>query len=143
MDNINFYRQVVIESIRHTGLDPEKCKGKEENEWCFRKGSAEIILILHNIKKGEVYFSAMVKIMQIPNSNEKELFQELLKLNQGMVGAWFAIKGNMIIIKSTREAAGMNSIEGYQIIQHIGNCADHFDDILKNNFPYTESIGFK
>ncbi len=144
MENFEYYRRLIDESIAKIGLDPETTRGPKPGQWSLRRGTAQIVLDLFQFKKdGPLFFSAMAPIMKTPKSNLEKLITELLKMNHGMAGVAFSIYGEFIFIRGIREVAGMDVQEAVNLITRVGNSADYYDEKLQKMFPHHAPIGFK
>lgn len=143
MQDLTPYYTIVEQAIQKIGIDPATCRGQNPGSWNMVKGSARIMLDLWFIQQEKrAYFSVVSPVMKMTRSNVESLTSELLKLNHMMFGAAFTLYNDIIYIRTIREVDGMDANEAASMIMRVGNYTDHYDDILREKFPYMEKIGF-
>ena len=144
MDQIAHYLRVIEEAISKLGIDPATVRSPRPAVWQVEKGSARIrIEIFQLVENGPFGFNVMSPIFNVAEGVPNQIYEEMLKINHQILGAGFSLFDNIIYLRSTRMLEGMDSQEAVQIISMVAGAADHYDDILKEQFPEMNRIGYK
>lgn len=114
-------------AARHDGVDPP--------QWSFRQGSAKITVSL--IRRDDfthLYVSAPVMTTDA-RVDVLKLYRHLLSLHTTDVhGAAFATYRNEIHLVADRSTIDLDLSEVHDIIKRVSNYADHYDDLLVEQF---------
>jgi hypothetical protein len=140
MENIQYYYDMVENCIRDNGVDPAECRGEKAGQWNLKRGSASVwIDVWHIEQENRAYFQVLAPVMQIPATNQQELFQELLELNYNLYGVAFVKFNDWIYIKMIRECDGLEQKEAAAAITRVGWYADEYDDKLKVKYGLVQA----
>ena len=123
-------------AIKKMNIDPALCKGERQGQYNMKQGSVSIwIDVYHLERENRAYFQVMAPIMSLANvSNKLNLFEELLKVNDGLFNVAFTIFDNFVWLKSTREVHGLDEDEVMAQIKRVGTYGDQYDDILRQKY---------
>ncbi len=118
--------------LTKTGHDV-KLSRRGPNNWEIREGSAKINITYHK-KTGLIIGDAY--LCTLPKENIKPIYQYLLKQNYQIDGLTFSInpKGNEIILSLLIYDRYLNVETGIQLFKHLFEKADHFDNILVEEY---------
>lgn len=135
--------KMIEKLLKDWNLDPDKLKDKKKNLWYLTQGSARFHIELFKNDKGEKYgvvdcIEVGGMIMKLPEDNILPLYRKLLELNSKSVGIYFAVRGNLVMILSTRECEGMDENELKIMVDELRFFADYWDDILMKEFGGTK-----
>lgn len=133
--------EVVEEVIAGLGLDPKTLRAKNEPTevcWTLKRGSASILITVQKRAEDDAaYLRVASPVMTLPSELTKRnaLYKRLLELNAtALVNCAFGILGERVVVVSERPAPGLDAIEAQQIIRHLSQVADTYDDRLKKEF---------
>ena len=103
------------------------------NNWEIQQGSAKINITYHE-KTGLIIGDAF--LCNLPKENIGPLYEYLLKQNYLVEGLTFSVnpKGHDIILSLLIYDRYLNLDTGIQLFRHLFEKADHYDDILVNEF---------
>jgi len=101
------------------------------NNWELKRGSA-IINISYHEKTGLIIGDAF--LVQLPKEQIKDIYTYLLRENYKMEGLTFSVKGQDIIISLLIYDKYFNLETGLKLLNLLVEKADHYDDILVNEF---------
>jgi hypothetical protein len=76
----------------------------------------------------------MARIMDLPATNREGLFQSALQYNFTFVNESFCIKDNVLYLKTSRFAHGVDPEEVMILLDNLSAIADFLDDKLKEEF---------
>jgi len=135
--------KMVEKLLKDWNLDPDKLKDKKKNLWYLTQGSASFHIELFKNDKGKNHgvvdcIEVGGMIMKLPEDNILPLYRKLLELNSTSVGIYFAVRGNLVMILSTRECEGMDENELKIMVDELRFFADYWDDILMKEFGGTK-----
>ncbi len=135
--------KMVEKLLKDWNLDPNALKDKKKNLWFLTQGSAKFHIELFKNDKGKnhgvvdcIEIGGM--IMKLPEENILPLYRKLLELNSTNVGVYFAVRGNLVMLLSTRECEGMDENELKIMVDELRFFADYWDDILMKEFGGTK-----
>lgn len=136
MEDLTFYYEIIEQCIAKLGIDPKICRSdSQQGKWVLRKGSVQVtISIMYIDREKRSYCHIVSPIMRIPQKNQKELFQELLEINDKLFGVSFSIYQNHVWLRIIRECQGLDIDEAFNMLSRVGNYADQYDDILKEKY---------
>ena len=124
------------------GLDRQKVFNPTNKNWQWMKGSASIEIFINRLDFGNGAIRDFIKIfspvMDITNSiNQLALYRRLLELNDEKLGVKLTIQKGTSKVWATfeRDIKGMDLEEVNTFINDFEIWADHFDDLLKAEFP--------
>jgi serine protease Do len=101
------------------------------HNWEVQRGSAEINLTYHE-RTGLIVGDAF--LCTLPRKNIKPLYTYLLRENFNMDGLSFSIRGNDIILSLLIYDRYLNIETGKRLLGYLFDRADHYDDILVNDY---------
>ncbi len=101
------------------------------NNWEIKRGSASIRIAYHE-QSGLIIGDAV--LVQLPKKNIKEIYAYLLRQNYLMEGLTFSVKGKDIILSLLIYDRYLNHDTGRQLVNHLFDRADYFDNILVEQF---------
>ncbi len=101
------------------------------NKWEIAKGSAKISISYHE-KTGLITGDAYLCIL--PKENIKPLYEYLLRQNYKTEGLTFSIREQDIILSLLIFDRYFNADTGFQLIQHLFEKADFYDNILVEQY---------
>lgn len=134
-ENLQDYYAVIERSIEQLGFDAEACRSEQEGQWNLTRGSANVWIDCWHIElQGRAYYQVMSPLMEVPNENQRQLFEELLSLNDKLFGVSFTLYNGLIWLKAIREARGLDEEEALNILARISTYADMYDDYLSNKY---------
>ncbi len=108
-----------------------KLSRRGPNNWQIQEGSAKITIAYYE-KEGLITGDAF--LCTLPKKKIKPLYEFLLKQNYELEGLTFSVKGNDIILSLIIYDRYLNNDTGLELFRHLFEKADHFDDILVDNF---------
>jgi len=110
-----------------------KLSRRGPNNWEIHQGSAKINITYHE-KTGLIIGDAF--LCNLPKENIGPLYEYLLKQNYLIEGLTFSVnpKGQDIILSLLIYDRYLNVDTGIQLFKHLFEKADHYDDILVNEF---------
>ncbi|MCE3008448.1 MAG: YbjN domain-containing protein [Bacteroidetes bacterium] len=127
------YIKIVDRAIEKMGISLKDYK-VAENQWVYIKGSAftlvEVGSYTHDGKE-RGYIQAFAPICQMPEENTTDFLLEVMKLNHGMRGTFFALHRDIVVMKMVRDVVGLDDSEVQKMITYIGRMADKLDNPLK------------
>lgn len=101
------------------------------SNWTVNRGSAKINIAYHE-KSGLITGDAY--LAKLPEGNVLDLYTFLLEHNYELEGLTFSVKGQDIILSLLIFDQYMNSQVSKKLFNHLTESADHFDDILVDQF---------
>lgn len=122
--------EVILEKAGH----PIKLSRRGPNNWELRQGSAKISIAYYE-KNGLITGDAY--LCHLPKQNIQALYEYLLKQNYLMEGLTFSVKGQDIIISLLIYDRYLNEDTCLKLFTHLFEKADHYDDILVDEFGAT------
>ncbi|MBY0424388.1 MAG: YbjN domain-containing protein [Cytophagales bacterium] len=136
MQNIDYYYQIIEKAIARLGLDPNAAKSTESGRWFLTQGSADIIIdIFHNDGDNIIYFQVMSHIMEIPKRSKERFYEELLTINDHLLGIAFSVNGGNVYLSDIRECDGLDVSEALEMIRKVAEAADEYDNKLMDSYP--------
>ncbi len=120
-----------IESVfRDLGkqVDLSRCG---RNAWEFAHGSANIF-VSYSERSGRIIGDA--QLCQLPRKNVARLYDYLLKKNHELEGLTFSVNGSDIVLSCVIIDKYFNSVSAKRMFQNLFEQADHYDDILVDEF---------
>jgi serine protease Do len=110
-----------------------KLSRRGPNNWEVHQGSAKINITYHE-KTGLIIGDAF--LCNLPKENIGPLYEYLLKQNYQVEGLTFSVnpKGQEIILSLLIYDRYLNLDTGIQLFKHLFEKADHYDDILVDEF---------
>ncbi len=124
--------KTIEELLSETGHDV-KLSRRGPNNWEIHQGSAKINITYHE-KTGLIIGDAF--LCNLPKENIGPLYEYLLKQNYLIEGLTFSVnpKGHDIILSLLIYDRYLNVDTGIQLFKHLFEKADHYDDILVDEF---------
>jgi serine protease Do len=110
------------------------------NNWEIVEGSA-IINISYYHKTGLIIGDAY--LCSLPRDNIKELYEFLLKTNYDLESVTFSVRNQDIILSLLIFDQYLNVEVGTKLMKHLFERADHFDDILIDEYGAIKKVDYK
>ncbi|MDH3244339.1 MAG: trypsin-like peptidase domain-containing protein [Saprospiraceae bacterium] len=101
------------------------------NHWEIKEGSAKISLSYHE-ETGLIIGDAF--LAQLPKKNIKPIYELLLRENYNLENLSFCVRGKDIILSLIVYDRYLNEETGGQLMKHLFERADHFDNILVEEY---------
>jgi hypothetical protein len=134
-ENLQDYYGIIEGCIEKLGFDAEACRTEQLGQWNLTRGSANVWIDCWHIElQGRAYYQVMSPLIEIPQENHRQMFEELLGLNDKLFGVSFTLYNGLVWLKSIREARGMDVEEAMNILARISTYADMYDDYLSNKY---------
>ncbi|MCS7074199.1 MAG: YbjN domain-containing protein [Bacteroidia bacterium] len=131
-DNLTPYYQIVDQAIANLGIDVSESK-IGENQWVYIKGSAFTLVEIGTTEMGNHkvnYIQALSPICKIPTKNREGFYFDLLNYNHTLLGTYFAIYDDYILLKMIRDLVGLDTTEVESMIRTVGYASDKLDNPL-------------
>ncbi|MCC7507125.1 MAG: trypsin-like peptidase domain-containing protein [Saprospiraceae bacterium] len=119
--------------IAQTGHDVALSRGGP-NAWEIRQGSARINIAYHD-RTGLMTADAI--LCELPKTNIKPLYEYLLRENYAHEGITFSVHEQDIVLSLLIYDRYLNEESGLRLLQTIFEKADHYDNILVEQFGAT------
>lgn len=120
----------IEEIIANTG-NAIKLARRGPNHWEIQQGSAKIDISYHE-KTGLIIGDAQLCLL--PKENIQPLYEYLLRQNFDINGLSFSVKGQNIVLSLLIHDKYFNTKTGTELFKRLFEKADHYDDILVNQF---------
>lgn len=123
----------TIEEILATTEHDVPLSRRGNNKWEIHQGSAKINITYHE-KSGLIIGDAF--LCNLPKENIKSLYEYLLQQNYQTEGLTFSVNpnGQDIILSLLIYDRYLNVDTGIKLFKHLFEKADHYDDILVDEF---------
>lgn len=121
----------TIESILEQMGQEIKLSRRGPNNWQIQEGSAKINIAYYE-KEGLITGDAF--LCTLPKDNIQPLYEYILRQNNEIEGLTLSVKGNDIIISLIIYDRYLNAETGLILLSHLFEKADHYDDILVDDF---------
>ncbi len=123
----------TIESLLIKAGHDVRLSRRGPNNWEIQEGSARISITYHE-KSGLIIGDAF--LCNLPKVNIKPIYQYLLKQNYEVEGLTFSVNpnGQEIILSLLIYDRYLNLETGLQLFKHLFEKADHFDNILVEEY---------
>jgi hypothetical protein len=129
--------QFVSRVIDQMGGDAEE-QQMSENAWLLNHGSAVgYIVLLHDDREPDaVHVLVRFRILRAPQRGREAFYRRVLELNEKLLGgAAFAISDeDEVTLQAGRPARDLDEAELVDLIGRTAILADHYDDILLDEF---------
>ena len=99
--------------------------------WEIEQGSA-LIHVAYHVKTGLITGDA--HLCSIPDDDVLMLYSYLLKANYELEGLSFTVKDNEVILSLLIFDQYLNKLTALRLFEHLFKMADHYDDILVDDF---------
>lgn len=133
--DLQSYYEMVDNCIRKLGVDPNVCRGQNPGQWDLKKGSASVWIDVFKREQDHFgYFQCMAPVVQIPTTNTKEFYEEVLEKNHTLYGTAMTKYKDWIYMKTIRELDGLDEAEMMATLNRVGTYADDNDDYFKNKY---------
>jgi hypothetical protein len=140
MSEVEIAHELVHSYVKEIGLTKEQTFNTENNAWYWYKGSAKIEVFIQTVKVGETherhYLRVFSPIVKVPKTAIIAFYRKLLELNDTSLGVKLSIMAGSDQVYATfeRDIKGMDYTELADIIADVEWWADHFDDMLIQEF---------
>ena len=104
------------------------------NAWEIRQGSARINIAYH---ERSVLMTADAILCELPKANIKQLYEYLLRENYAHAGLTFSVHEQDIVLSLLIYDRYLNEESGLRLLQTIFEKADHYDNILVEQYGAT------
>lgn len=119
--------EILLEEVGHN----VQLSRKGPNIWEIQKGSAKINISYYE-KNGLIVGDAYLCVL--PKKNIKPLYEYLLRQNHEIESLNFSVKGQDIILSLLIFDRYLNVDTGMKLFQHLFERADHYDNILVEEY---------
>ena len=120
----------IEELLIEMGYDIDLSRMGPSN-WTVKQGSAKINIAYHE-KSGLITGDAY--LATLPEGDISKLYTYILKQNYDLEGLTFSVKGQDIILSLLIFDQYMERAIAKRLFEHLTITADHYDDILVNDF---------
>jgi hypothetical protein len=100
---ITTYYQLIEDSIKELGLNPEDVRGKQEGQWNLKKGRFDIMMDVWEQENIHL-FQIVAPLCSLPADNKEEFLMHLLQKNYGLNSVAYSIMEDTVFLKFTSEA---------------------------------------
>ena len=121
----------TIEEIVDKARHDVRLSRRGPNNWQILEGSAKVNISYYE-KTGLITGDAYLCLL--PKKNIKPLYEYLLRLNYELDGLTFSIKGQDIILSLLIYDRYLNADTGLKLFKHLFAKADHYDNILVEEY---------
>ena len=125
--NIQTAQYSIEKAIEKLGVDPEKTRGTNKNQWDLYKGKLHLMLDLFAVSEKKAFFQILSPISDIPE-NECDFFKFLLEQNHTIVGASVTKFKDKIYLKNIREISELTTEE---ILNLITSTSIHAEELIQ------------
>jgi hypothetical protein len=136
--NLRVCIQMVEDAITALGHVPDDSRIDSPDDlpaWRVQKGSAAVYVQLGISGESNVLRVTAPVLKMAPDVNEPRLFRRLLELNGSKVaGAAFGIRDDHVVLVAERTTIDLDPSEVMDIIKRVEDFADHYDDVLVDEF---------
>lgn len=129
--------KTIEDIIKGTGHDVELSR-RGPNNWAVEQGSATIDIAYYE-KKGLITGDAY--LCHLPTENEavgkavlSKIYQYLLEQNYQIEGLNFSVKGEDVVLSLLIYDRYLNANTGTKLFKHLFEQADHYDNILVEEY---------
>lgn len=144
MNILQPFYEIVETAIQEIGIPVENARDPNRpGMWHIRKGSANLTVEITFVQAAQRVVMAVWSVMMDIPPNSPQLAQVLLELNNFMMGPAFTFNNGKVLLRSVRDAEGLDGQECKLIILQMGHFADEYDDKLQKDFPHQRPIGFQ
>lgn len=126
---------VLIEEIISELEKNVRLSRRGRNQWVIKEGSA-LIKIAYSEQSGFIMGDAHLALL--PQNRIHEIYHFMLRENNEMVDTFFSVSGQEIILSFVIFDKYLNKKTGTKIFKNHFDKADHYDDILINEFGAIE-----
>lgn len=138
MSSMQEVTAMVQKLMQEKGVSEETAK-VAPGHWAFKNGSFHFEIHLQTFKQlGEIREGIAIAgyLMPLPTDPAKlaELQSELLGINSQIVGAWFGIHQNQVLLVSSRELLNLDYSELLMMADNVSRMGDLFDDMMKEKY---------
>lgn len=124
--------QTIEGLLREAGHDVELSR-RGPNIWEIQEGSAKIFISYHE-KTGLITGDAYLCLLPRDKKNIKPLYEYLLRQNYEMDGLNFSIRSQDVILSLLIYDRYLNLNTGMKLFKHLFEMADHYDNILVEQY---------
>jgi hypothetical protein len=94
-----------------------------DNQWLYVKSPSISLIEVNEVMFGDKkmgYIQSFTPICKLPRKRQ-EFMLEILKLNHGIIGAYFALYENTVMLKMIRDIENLDEGEVENMIQSVGH----------------------
>lgn len=129
--------KTIEEMLAQNGYHVETSR-RGPNAWVIQKGSAKINISYYE-KMGLITGDAYLCLL--PQQDIKPIYEYLLKQNYQIEGLSLSIQGQDIILSLLIYDRYLNVSTGMKLLEHLFQMADHYDNILVEDFGARWKVG--
>lgn len=129
--------KTIEEMLAQNGYDVEISR-RGPNAWVIQKGSAKINISYYE-KMGLITGDAY--LCMLPKQDIKPIYEYLLKQNYKIEGLSLSIQGQDIILSLLIYDRYLNVSTGMKLLEHLFLMADHYDNILVEQYGARWKVG--
>lgn len=121
------YFEIVENAITELGVDAESARLEDEGRWQLLKGDITVIIELWDIASEEgatSYVMVFCPMFQISPNAGLDFYRRALELSHVSIGVSYSIFENHLLLRSNREASGLDVNEMLLSILRVGNTAE-------------------
>jgi hypothetical protein len=121
------YFEIVEAAITELGVDAESARLEDEGRWQLLKGDITVIVEVWDIVSEESvtsYVMVFCPMFQISPNAGLQFYRRALELSHVSIGVSYSIFENHLLLRSNREAAGLDANEMLFTILRVGNTAE-------------------
>lgn len=122
--------RTIEEMLSQNGYEVEISR-RGPNAWVIQKGSAKINISYYE-KMGLITGDAY--LCKLPQKNINPIYEYLLRQNFKIEGLTFSVQGQDIILSLLIYDRYLNVDTGMQLLEHLFLMADHYDNILVEQY---------
>lgn len=141
-ERAQYFLSLVEEALYRIGITPAQARAEQPGQWQLKRGSAEVVLAVRpGADTKGIYLTMVSAVMEAPEPTP-ELMADLLRLNQQMVGAAFAISEGTVVLTATLDLVAKSPDGLAKQIDLVTYYADTLDDELKSRYAIQERPPF-
>ena len=140
VSNLRRAQKLVEEVLTSFGVSLEKGRMSTNDGSTARammRGSAEVMIFLNPARSDDEdnYLRVVSPIVRMPHSEQPALYRRLLELNaKELFGVAFGVINDDVVLVAERGTRDLDRGEVEEILRHVGAAADHYDDIIVEQF---------
>lgn len=138
MSQVQSHYTTVEKGIESLGIPAADCRGQNEGQWDFNRGSASIAVGITSTERfpdGYFYTNCILMLVsEVPAEKQPEFYRTLLDISASLVNMKLCTNGDYVMLLSNRDASGLDPEEVASCINELSYYADLLDDRLKEGF---------
>lgn len=132
--NVQRAEALVTEVIGALGVDPAQVRTGSTPRWVLQRGSATIVVALSDASGG--WLRVVAPVVKLPAADKLAgLSKALLAANATeLLGMSFGVLSDDVVLVAAQSLAGLDAASVDATIKGVGAAADHWDDVLAEQF---------